>query len=437
MTMSDSPIILGLRVNWRQFTLLAVINAFVGAMVGLERTIVPLIAKAEFGIQSSLIVLSFLISFGVTKALTNLFAGRLSEHLGRKKILVAGWAVGLAVPILLIFAKSWGWVVVANILLGVNQGLCWSTTVIMKVDLVGPKRRGVATGVNEFAGYGAVALSTLMTGFLATTYGPYPVPFYPGVIFALTGLTLSLFFARETKEYAALEAQISSPHLADDPSRPKSEQPTFLQVFLLTSWKNRALFAASQAGLMKNLNDGVVWGLMPIFLAGKGLPIDQIGIVAALYPGVWGVSQLFTGPLSDRLGRKWMIAVGMWFQATGIGLFVGLQSFPGFLVAAVVLGLGAGLVYPTLLAAVSDVAHPEWRASALGVYRLWRDGGYAIGGLVSGILADALGIPFAMAAVAGLTFLSGMIVSVVMYETLPRRRMHAASSIDSNPTGDP
>ncbi len=424
--MSDPPIILGLRANWRQFTLLAVINAFVGAMVGLERTLVPLIAKGEFGIQSSLIVLSFLISFGVTKALTNLFAGRLSEHLGRKKILVAGWVVGLAVPLLLIFAQSWGWVIAANILLGVNQGLCWSTTVIMKVDLVGPKWRGVATGVNEFAGYSAVALSTLMTGFLATAYGPYPVPFYPGVAFALLGLALSLFFARETKKYATLEAQISSPHSADDPSQSTSSQPTFLQVFYLTSWKNRALFAASQAGLMKNLNDGVVWGLMPIFLAAKGLAIGRIGIVAALYPGVWGVSQLFTGPLSDRWGRKWMIALGMWCQAIGIGLFVVLQRFSGFLAAAVVLGLGAGLVYPTLLAAVSDVARPEWRASALGVYRLWRDGGYAVGGLVSGVLADALGIPFTIAVIAALTFLSGVVVAVVMVETLPLKQRYVA-----------
>jgi MFS family permease len=416
--MGDSPIVLGLRENWRQFALLALINAFVGAMVGLERTIVPLIAKDEFGIESSLVVLSFLISFGVTKALTNLFAGRLSEHLGRKKILVTGWVVGLAVPFLLIFARSWGWVIAANVLLGINQGLCWSTTVIMKVDLVGPKWRGVATGVNEFAGYGAVALSTLMSGFLATAYGQYPVPFYPGVIFALTGLALSLFFARETRQYAIFEAQISSSQPVDDLTQSKSDQPTFLQVFILASWKNRALFAASQAGLMKNLNDGVVWGLMPIFLAGKGLPIDRIGIVAALYPGVWGVSQLFTGPLSDRLGRKWMIAAGMWFQATGIGLFVVLQSFLGFLVAAVVLGLGAALVYPTLLAAVSDVARPDWRASALGVYRLWRDGGYAVGGLVSGLLADTLGIPFAMTVVAALTFLSGMVVALVMYETL-------------------
>lgn len=426
--MSSRPISLGLLENWRQFTLLAVINAFVGAMVGLERTVVPLIAKAEFGIQSSLIVLSFIVSFGVTKALTNLFAGRLAEQLGRKKILVAGWVVGLAIPVILIFARSWGWVIAANILLGINQGLCWSTTVIMKVDLVGPKWRGVATGVNEFAGYGALALSTLMTGFLAATFGPYPVPFYPGVVFALLGLTLSLFFARETREYAALEARISSEHPADDSSQPKSDQPSFLKVFFLTSWKNRALFAASQAGLMKNLNDGVIWGLMPIFLAGKGLPVGRIGIVAALYPGVWGVSQLFTGPLSDRIGRKWMIAVGMWFQAIGIGLFVILQRFSGFLTAAVVLGLGAGLVYPTLLAAVSDVAHPNWRATALGVYRLWRDGGYAVGGLVSGALADALGIPFAMAAIAGLTFVSGVIVSIVMYETLPLKSMLAAQS---------
>jgi MFS family permease len=413
---------LGFRANWRQFILLAVINAFVGAMVGLERTIVPLIAKDEFGIESSLIVLSFLISFGVTKALTNLLAGRLSEHLGRKKILVAGWIVGLAVPLLLIFAQSWAWVIVANIFLGLNQGLCWSTTVIMKVDLVGPKQRGLATGVNEFSGYVAVALSTLMTGFLATAFGAYPVPFYPGVAFALAGLILSLFFTRETKEYASFEAKIAASNSSDRSTQPEASRPTFLQAFQLGTWKNPALFAASQAGLMKNLNDGLVWGLMPIFLAGKGLPVGQIGIIAALYPGVWGVSQLITGPLSDRLGRKWMITVGMWCQAIGVGLFVILNTFSGFLGAAVVVGLGAGLVYPTLLAAVSDVARPEWRATALGVYRLWRDGGYAIGGLTAGLLADAFGISSTIAIISGATFLSGLIVARVMYETMVTKK---------------
>lgn len=413
---------LGLRANWRQFTLLAIINAFVGAMVGLERTIVPLMAQSKFGLESAVIILSFLVSFGVTKALTNLFAGHLSERLGRKRILVSGWLFGLAVPLILIYAPSWGWVIFANVLLGLNQGLCWSTTVIMKVDLVGPKRRGVATGVNEFAGYGAVALSTLMTGYLASAYGPYPTPFYPGVAFALLGLGLSVFFARETKEYAVYEVQASMANAPAHSGQPEEDSQSFPQVFWLTTWKNKALFAASQAGLVKNLNDGVVWGLLPLFLAGKGLPVDQIGTIAAIYPGVWGVSQLITGPLSDRLGRKWMIAIGLWLQATGIGLLAVLSGFYALGAAAVILGLGAGLVYPTLLAAVSDVARPDWRATALGVYRLWRDGGYAVGGLAAGLLADAFGIPTTLLLIAALTFLSGLIVASVMYETLPALR---------------
>jgi MFS family permease len=420
--MSVKPVILGLRTNWRQFTLLVVINAFVGAMVGLERTVVPLIAEDDFGLVSRSVILSFLISFGIVKALSNLFAGRMSDRLGRKRILVAGWLVGLPVPFLVILAPTWSWVVFANVLLGINQGLCWSTTVIMKIDLIGPKRRGLAMGLNEFSGYLAVSLTALMTGFLAAAYGLRQTPFYPGIAFAVLGLLLSILFVRETRPYARLEAQLH--HGTSNPAQQSaSNKPSFAQILLLTSWKDRALFASSQAGMVNNLNDGMVWGLVPIFLAGAGLPLEEIGLIAAVYPGVWGISQLLTGALSDRLGRKWMIAAGMWVQAIGIGLFVVGRSLLPWLSGSVLLGIGTALVYPTLLAAVSDVAHPEWRASSVGVYRLWRDGGYAIGALLSGLLADSLGIPFAMAAIAALTFLSGVIVAMVMYETLPARRL--------------
>jgi MFS family permease len=418
---------LGLRANWEQFTLLVIVNTFVGAMVGLERTVLPLIAEADFGLVARSVTLSFLVSFGIVKALANLFAGRFSDRVGRKRILIAGWLAGLPVPFLIIFAPSWGWVVFANVLLGINQGLCWSTAVIMKMDLVGPKQRGLAMGLNEFAGYLAVSLSALATGYLAAAYGLRPVPFYPGIAFALLGLVLSIFFVRETHAHARHEAQQVSREAKEHPSpgtpqgEGKGAEMSFAQVLLLTSWKDRALFAASQAGMVNNLNDGLVWGLVPIFLAGAGLPLEQVGIIAATYPGVWSISQLLTGALSDRWGRKWLIAAGMWIQAVGIGLFVISQSFLGWLGGAVLLGLGTALVYPTLLAAISDVAHPEWRASAVGVYRLWRDGGYAVGALMAGLLADALGIPIAIAAIGGLTFLSGMVVAVVMYETLPKR----------------
>jgi MFS family permease len=409
---------LGLRANWEQFTLLVVVNAFVGAMVGLERTVVPLIAEADFGLVSRSLTLSFLVSFGLVKALANLFAGRLSDRVGRKRILVVGWLFGLPVPLLIIFAPDWGWVAFANVLLGVNQGLCWSTTVIMKIDLVGPKQRGLAMGLNEFAGYLAVSLSALLTGYLAAAYGLRPTPFYPGLLFASLGLLLSLFFVQETQGHAKQEAQTSSPAAS-----PSSTSPSFGEILLLTSWKDRALFAVSQAGMVNNLNDGMVWGLVPIFLTGAGLPVEETGIIAAAYPGVWGLSQLITGALSDRLGRKWLIAVGMWVQAVGIGLFVVGQTFGVWVSGAVLLGIGTALVYPTLLAAVSDVAHPEWRASAVGVYRLWRDGGYAVGALLSGLLADALGIPTAIAAIGVVTFFSGVVVAGVMYETLPAHQL--------------
>lgn len=407
---------LGLRANWQQFALLIVVNAFVGAMVGLERTVVPLIAEVDFGLISRTAVLSFIVTFGVVKAIANLFAGSLGDRWGRKRILIAGWLVGLPVPLLIIFAPSWGWIVFANVLLGVNQGLCWSTTVIMKIDLVGPQQRGLAMGLNEFAGYLAVSLAALGSGYLAAAYGLRPAPFLPGLALAVLGLFFSLFFVRETRPFTELEAQLGGTEKTGD-----GDTPSFAQILLLTSWKNKTLFSVSQAGMVNNLNDGMVWGLLPLFLAGFGLSVERIGLLAATYPGVWGVSQLFTGALSDRIGRKGLIAGGMWVQAVGIGLLVWGQSFSWWLTAVVLLGLGTGMVYPTLLAAISDVAHPRWRGSAVGVYRLWRDGGYAVGALASGFLADLLGMNAAIAAIGALTLLSGVVVMAVMRETLPGR----------------
>ncbi|MCC7165654.1 MAG: MFS transporter [Anaerolineae bacterium] len=419
---SAPPLVLGLRENWRQFTLLVLVNAFVGAMVGMERAVLPLIAEADFGIASRAFILSFLVSFGIVKALANLLAGRFSDRVGRKRILVAGWLIGLPVPLLIMFAPSWGWIVFANVLLGINQGFCWSTTVIMKIDLVGPKQRGFAMGLNEFAGYIAVALMALLTGYLAATYGLRPVPFLPGLALALFGLMLSVVFVRETKPFAQREAQISNVQTAStlEPIS-NAKSPSFREIFLLTSWKDRALFAASQAGLVNNLNDGMVWGLIPLYLAAVGLPLEQVAIIAALYPGVWGLSQLVTGALSDRWGRKWLIVAGMWVQALGIALFVIGGTFLVYAGGAILLGIGTAMVYPTLIAAVSDVAHPDWRATSVGVYRLWRDLGYAVGALLAGVIADAAGIPVAIAAIGVLTFSSGVVVAIVMYETLPTR----------------
>jgi MFS family permease len=432
MQVGASTIRLGLRANWQQFSLLVIVNAFVGAMVGLERTVLPLLAEADFGLVATSVTLSFLISFGIVKALANLFAGRLSDKWGRKRILIIGWLFGLPVPLIIIFAPSWEWIVFANVLLGINQGFCWSTTVIMKIDLVGPKQRGLAMGLNEFAGYLAVSLVALATGFIAASYGLRPAPFIPGLGFALIGLLLSVLFVRETKPYAQLEA--SQTNLPAAPTNslstaPETQaqnvaktNPSFAQVFWWTSWKDRALFSSCQAGLVNNLNDGMVWGLLPIFLVGTGLPLEQVALIAAVYPGVWGLGQLVTGALSDRWGRKWLIAAGMWLQALGIWVLLAGQSFWPWVGGAALLGLGTAMVYPTLLAAVSDVAHPSWRASAVGVYRLWRDLGFAVGGLTAGLLADSFGIPTAIAAIGALTLVSGTIVALVMYETLPSRR---------------
>lgn len=411
---------LGLRQNLGQFSLLVVVNAFVGAMVGLERTVLPLIAEHDFGLASKSAILTFIVSFGLVKALTNFFAGGLSDRIGRKHILIAGWLIGLPVPLLVMWAPNWSWIIFANILLGINQGLCWSMTVIMKIDLVGPQRRGLAMGVNEFAGYLAVAISALVTGYIASVYALRPQPFFLGIGFAVIGLLLSLFVVRETRGHALLEAEEHDAKRGDRIAG-SGDHPSLARILLITSWKNRALFAVSQAGMVNNLNDGMAWGLFPLYFAAAGMSIDRIGVLAAVYPATWGLLQLWTGALSDRLGRKRMIVAGMWVQALGIWLIVAASSFLPWVAAAALLGLGTALVYPTLLAAVGDVAHPQWRASAVGVYRLWRDGGYAVGALLAGSIADAFSLPAAIATIGGLTFLSGAVTGRVMYETLPEK----------------
>jgi MFS family permease len=413
------PVRLGLAANWQQFTLLMMVNAFVGAMVGLERTIVPLIASNEFGLTSVSVALSFIVSFGVVKALANLFAGRNSDRFGRKPLLVAGWLIGLPVPVIVMLAPDWGWVVFANILLGINQGLCWSTAVIMKVDLVGPVGRGLATGLNEFAGYLAMALSTMGSGWIAAQTALRPYPFCLGIVFALSGLLLSVLFVRETRQYARHEAAQSA-----KPAEPLS----FWTIFRQVSWQDKAFFSLSQGGLVNNLNDVVIWGLLPLLAVSVGVSVDQAAALGGTYLGVWGISQLLTGPLSDRIGRKPLITGGLWVQSIGIALFVFLAGESTWVIAPVVMGLGTGMVYPTLLAAVSDLAHPAWRASALGVYRLWRDSGYAWGALMGGVLADLFTIQAAVLAIAGLTAISGGITLFRLPETVLHRNMSRAKS---------
>ncbi len=409
MMAAASPIRLGLRENVWQFSLLVVVNAFVGAMVGMERTILPPIAEQEFHLAAKTAVLSFIVVFGVTKALTNYLAGRLSDRFGRKHVLVGGWLIATPVPFLLMWAPSWPWVLFANALLGVSQGLTWSTTIIMKIDLAGPQKRGLAMGLNEFAGYFAVAASALATGWIAARYGLRPEPFYLGVGFVIAGLALSAIVVRETQHHVAHESKL---HGAD-PDRPSQRE-----VFWRTTLRDPNLSAASQAGLVNNLNDGMAWGLFPLFFAAANMTLDQIGVLAAIYPATWGIAQLVTGALSDRVGRKWLIASGMGVQAVGIAVVIVSTGFAGFASGAALLGVGTAMVYPTLLAAIGDVAHPSWRASSVGVYRLWRDLGYAIGAVLAGATADALGLSAAMWIVAGLTLASGIVVAVRMKETL-------------------
>jgi MFS family permease len=402
---------LGLRENLAQFSLLVVVNAFVGAMVGMERSILPVIAEQEFHLVARAAVLSFIVVFGVTKALTNYLAGRWSDRFGRKQILIGGWLVAVPVPFLLMWAPTWNWILFANVLLGVSQGLTWSTTVIMKIDLVGPARRGLAMGLNEFAGYFAVAGSALATGWIADHVGLRPEPFYLGVGFVALGLGLSLFAVRETRGHVAHEVR-----QAGAPAPTLSPR----EVFWRTTWRDRNLASVSQAGLVNNLNDGMAWGLFPLFFAAAQMDLGQIGTLAAIYLATWGLAQIVTGALSDRLGRKWLIVGGKAAQALGLAVIVVSTGFAGFALGCVLLGLGTAMIYPTLLAAIGDVAHPSWRASAVGVYRLWRDVGYAVGAVLAGLTADAFGLAAAMWAVAGLNALSGLHVALHMQETLRR-----------------
>lgn len=402
---------LGLRENAAQFTLLIVVNAFVGAMVGLERSILPAIAEQDFELAAKTAMLSFIMVFGVAKAITNYGAGRLSDRFGRKHVLIAGWLVAIPVPFLLMWAPTWNWVLIANLFLGVSQGLTWSTTVIMKIDLVGAKQRGLAMGLNEFAGYLAMAASALLTSVVAAEYGVRPEPFYLGVAYVIAGLALSAILVRDTRHHVAHESALAGAY-------PAAGIPSSHEVFWRTTLFDRNLSSVSQAGLVNNLNDGMAWGLFPLVFAAAGMSLAQIGWLAAFYPAVWSIGQLVTGALSDRIGRKQLIVWGMWVQAAGIVVIAMAKGFEGFLTGGLLLGLGTAMVYPTLLAAIGDVAHPSWRASSVGVYRLWRDLGYAIGALLAGITADAFGLTAALWVIAALTFGSGLLSSIRMSETL-------------------
>ncbi len=404
----ERPVKLGLAANAGQFALLVGVNALVGGMIGQERTVLPLLAESEFGLTAFTATLTFILAFGLVKAATNLVAGALMDRFGRRPVLIAGWIAGLGVPVLIIGAPSWSWIVGANVLLGLNQGLAWSATVAMKADLVGPERRGLAMGLNEFAGYTAVSLTAFITGFVAERSGLRPEPFFLGVAYVGLGLGLSVLFVRETRGHALLEA-------GGGPGQ------AWARTAALTSFREPTLSACVQAGAVNNLNDAIAWGLFPLLFASEGISVARIGILAGLYPAVWGLGQLATGVLSDRLGRKGFVVAGMWLQAAALVVVATAAGFAAWAGAMVLLGAGTAMVYPTLLAAVGDVSEPRWRASALGVYRSWRDAGFAIGAIAGGLLADAIGARGAIGVVGAMTAASGAIAALRMRESLPRR----------------
>jgi MFS family permease len=423
------PIKLGLRANINQFSILVLVNAFVGAMIGLEQTVVPLIGKDEFGIESNALIVSFIASFGAIKAILNLFAGSMSDRWGRKRMLVLGWLFGIPVPFILLFAPDWNWIIFANVLLGINQGLAWSMTVNMKIDLVGKERRGLALGLNEFAGYVSVAVVGFVTGYIAAIYGLKPYPFFLGTVFALLGFIISGLIVKDTRNFTLLEMKENQEEFAKTSDNQLDRYKkatanerfgnlTFIQVFIETSWKNRSLLSVSQAGLINNLIFGVSWGLFTLYFASLNISISDIGFLKALHPGVWGVLQLITGSLSDKVGRKILIYPGMIVQGIGIWIvLLSVNSFIGNIVGMSFLGIGTALVYPTLLAAISDTAHPKWRATSLGVYRFWRDLGFVFGAIGIGFIADLSTNSIAIQLVAWIAIASGIFVLLVMKET--------------------
>lgn len=394
---------LGLKQNWKQFTLLVIINAFVGGMVGLERTILPQIAEVDFGIAAKTAILSFIVVFGVSKAITNYYTGALANKIGRKNLLIIGWLFALPVPIILIYASNWNWVIAANVLLGINQGLTWTSTVVMKIDLVGQKNRGLAMGLNESAGYLTVGVVAFLTGWIASEYGLRPYPFYLGIGFAVIGLLASFLLVKDTIHHVNTETE-------------KSKVQKLKNVFIETTWTNLNLGSISQAGLVNNLNDGMIWGLLPILLAAKGFNLTEIGKMVAIYPIVWGIGQLVTGKLADMLSKKAMLFWGMLLQGITIIMLIYATTFVQFVLLGTLLGIGTAVVYPTFLAAIGDYTHPIQRAKSIGVFRLWRDLGYAIGAIITGVIADVFGIMTSIGLIGGLTIISSVIIKIRMQE---------------------
>ncbi len=418
---SDKPIRLGLRPNLNQFIILVLVNAFVGSMIGLEQTVVPLIGANEFGIQSNTLIVSFIASFGLVKAILNLFAGKISDKWGRKNVLILGWLFGIPVPIILLLAPDWNWVIIANVFLGINQGLAWSMTVNMKIDLVGKEKRGFALGFNEFSGYFAVAVVGFVTGYLATIYGLKPYPFYLGIVFAIAGFLISSLIVKDTKKFTLLEIKNDDSLVSGIKGEVKANGGlSFRHVFEQTSWKNRSLLAISQAGLVNNLIFGVSWGLFTLYFSSFALNTNDIGLLKALHPGIWGILQLITGSLSDKVGRKILIFPGMFIQSIGIWIILYSQAFPGWITGMCLLGVGTALVYPSLLAAISDIAYPSWRATSLGVYRFWRDIGFVFGAVGIGFISDLFNMFIAIQVVAWIGLASGIVVVFLMKETKNR-----------------
>ena len=396
---------LGLRENWQQFGLLVIINAFVGGMVGLERSIIPQLAETEFGLSSKSAILSFIVAFGITKAIANYFTGRLANKIGRKNLLIIGWILALPIPIIIIYAESWSWIITANMLLGVSQGLTWSSTVVMKMDLVGEKQRGLAMGINEFAGYLAVGIVAFLTSFIAEKYGVRPYPFYIGIAISILGLLLTIIWVKDTKKFVAQEAQNSVINKTEN-------------IFLTTTFKDKNLSSVTQAGLVNNLNDGMIWGLLPILLLQLKLNTQNIGIITAIYPSVWGIGQLFTGKLSDIYSKKKMLFGGMFLQGIAIVLLIFVKEFYLLALLSAFLGIGTALVYPTFLSTIAQVTNPTQRAESIGTFRLWRDLGYAFGAIISGITADIFGLPSAIAFIGIITVFSALIIQIRMDKNL-------------------